>query len=102
MCAHNFRCDGKVQNAMHACAMVVHKKCTNNGYTWKVHGWWLCGKSVWAMAMHEKCTCDGWTCEECSSDGYANHWWQKKFGIEIVYRLSCVCDSLPFMIEAKS
>jgi hypothetical protein len=33
VCAHNFRCDGKVQNAMHACAMVVHKKCTNNGYT---------------------------------------------------------------------
>jgi hypothetical protein len=27
---------------------------------------------------------------------------QKKIGIEIVYHPSCVCDSLPFMIEAKS
>ncbi len=83
-------------------AMATHEKCTDDGQTWKVHERWLCMRNEWAMAMHEKCTCDGWTSEECSGDGYANDWWQRNFGIEIVYHCSCVCDSLPFMIEAKS
>ncbi len=80
--------------------MAMHKK----------HGQWLHMKSAWAMVMWEECvadgyawcTCDGWTSEECSGDGYANDWWQNVFGNEIVYHPSCVCDSLPFMIEAKS
>jgi hypothetical protein len=47
------------------------------------------------------CVGNGWICEECLGDGYISNLWQKKFGVEIVYHMSCVCDSLPFIIRAK-
>ncbi len=73
--------------------MVTHEKCMGNGYVGRVCGRWLCMKNAHVMVGQVK---NVQVMAMQKIDG------QKKIGIEIVYHPSCVCDSLPFMIEAKS